>query len=166
MGDLGRTFQASKQHMLACWILLWEGNLSEPTEAGGRRAGSVVPGGGVSTPENTERRVESLPLLIEVWATGCRQPGGKEPISVIELSRGGVPVLRKVRWRLLPDSGGVCVSLRDIRGSYNHLAGRMELPVAGKSWGRYEATFGLDLDPGNLRYLCGPVPKIGCCMGA
>lgn len=78
-------------------------------EVGGSRAGSVMPEGGVSTPENTEGRAESLPLLVEVWATGCRQPGGKEPISVIELSRGGVPVLRQVKWRLLPDSGGVCV---------------------------------------------------------
>lgn len=46
----------------------------------------MVPGGGVSTPENTEGRVESFPLLIEVWAIRCRQPGGKEPVSIIELS--------------------------------------------------------------------------------
>lgn len=53
------------------------------------RAGFAVPGGGVSTPENAEGWVErpgSLPLLTEVWTTGCRQPGGKEPVSVIELS--------------------------------------------------------------------------------
>ena len=84
-------------------VLLWEVNFGKTVEAGGRKtrpvrkltqetAGWAVqggPGGAVSTPESKEGWVErpgSLRLLIEVWTAVCRQPGGKEPITVIELS--------------------------------------------------------------------------------
>jgi hypothetical protein len=98
---LRKAFQVSKP---ACaGVLLWEVNFGKTVEAGGRKtrpvrkltqetAGWAVqggPGGAVSTPESKEGWVErpgSLRLLIEVWTAVCRQPGGKEPITVIELS--------------------------------------------------------------------------------